>query len=111
MDVYFCGGTSYYVAASWFGYDDNTKLTNQTAYARRLWNLSMKALHNGLESKPFDKKGTTKELQFCTETGLIATDSCPNKATGVYKQSNIPATCDKHGGGTATAAAQEGEAS
>ena len=107
VDVYFCGGTPYYVAASWFGYDNNTKLTNQTTYARRLWNLAMKALHNGLEAKPFDKKGSTQELQFCTETGLIATDACPSKATGVYKPSNIPATCDKHGGGTSDTTAAD----
>lgn len=102
VDVYFCGGTPYYVGASWFGYDDNTKLSSgQVAYAKRLWNLSMKALHNGLSLKGFEKKGNTQELSYCTATGLIAAPGCPKKATGVYKKDNIPAVCGQHGGGTA----------
>lgn len=107
-DVYFCGGTAYYVGACWFGYDNNQSLAGtQTSAARNLWNLAMKAIHNGLQPKAFDKKGETSELQFCSQTGLIATDACPNKQTGYYKNDNIPGTCTMHGG----AAAPESEAS
>ena len=108
-DVYFCGGTAYYVGACWFGYDNNQSLSGsaQTSAARNLWNLAMKAIHNGLQPKAFDKKGETSELQFCSQTGLIATDACPNKQTGYYKNDNIPGTCTAHGG----AAAPESETS
>ncbi len=102
-DVYFCGGTAYYVGASWFGYDYNKSLnSSQTLYAKKLWSQAMKALHKGLEPKSFDKKGNTQELQYCTQTGLIATAGCP-KATGVYKSDNIPGTCNVHGGGSPAA--------
>ena len=101
--MYFCGGTAYYVGASWFGYDYNKSLnSSQTLYAKKLWSQAMKALHKGLEPKSFDKKGNTQELQYCTQTGLIATAGCP-KATGVYKSDNIPGTCNVHGGGSPAA--------
>lgn len=99
-DVYFCGGTPYYVGASWFGYDNNQELAKggQTGYAKSLWNKAMKALHANKKACAFPKKGTTQELEFCTETGMLATDKCPKTDVGVYKASNIPALCSKHAG-------------
>lgn len=98
-DVYFAGGTPYYCAASWFGYDNNYELVgNQVSYARILWNKSMKALHSGLTPKNFDEfKADTVERYYCTTTGQLAGEKCPNRALGVYKANNIPALC-YHGG-------------
>ena len=104
-DVYFCGGTPYYVGASWFGYDNNQKLVGtQTGYARSLWNRAMLALHGGVEAKAFEKKGTTQELEFCTASGELATDKCPQTDVGVYKSANIPGACKTHGGSLKTTA-------
>lgn len=98
-DVYFAGGSPYYVAASWFGYDKNYELVgNQTTYAMSLWNKSMKALHAGLSPKNFDEfKGNTVERYYCTSTGQLAGSNCPGRKLGVYKANNIPGTC-YHGG-------------
>lgn len=99
-DVYFCGGTSYYVGASWFGYDNNQSLLkSQTSYAKTLWNKAMKALHKDLKPQGFDQyKGTTEEHAFCTDTGELATEKCPKVDYGVYKASNVPGLCQKHSG-------------
>ena len=106
-DVYFCGGTPYFVGASWFGYDNNqTLISTQTGYARTLWSKAMKALHKDLEVKAFEKKGDTKELAFCTESGEIATDLCPNTDVGVYKESNTPGLCQVHAGSPKTTTAE-----
>ena len=100
-DVYFVGGTPYYVGACWFGYDDNKELrSNQTSYAKSLWKKSMTALHAGLPKKTFDKKGNTIELEYCYATGKIATSGCPKKAVGVYKPEFVPDVCTAHGGTT-----------
>ncbi len=97
-DVWLVAGTPKYVAASWFGYDKNQVLTNkQTSAARNLWNKTMLALHEGLEAMSFERKGNTVELEFCTETGELATDKCPSKRIGVYKQNYQPEPCSKHG--------------
>ncbi len=99
-DVYFAGGTPYYCAASWFGYDNNYELVgDQVSYARILWNQCMKKLHANLTPKTFNEfKGTTVERHYCTYTGQLAGYGCPSTAVGVYKANNIPALC-YHGGG------------
>ena len=92
------GGTPYYVAASWIGYDYNKSLTDtQKAYSKSLWNQAMKVIHKGLTPTGFSKKGNTVEKYYCMSTGLIATDACPDKELGVYKPDNVPGTCTAHG--------------
>ncbi len=96
-DVYFAGGTPYYVATCWFGYDyDQTLRGTQTGGARNLWNKCMLALHDGLENASFELKGTTVERKYCTASGLLATSACPDTELGVYKADNIPGFCTVH---------------
>ncbi len=98
-DVYFAGGTPYYCAASWFGYDNNYELVgDQTSYARILWNKCMKELHKDLSPKNFDAfKADTVERYYCADTGELASEKCTKRALGVYKKDNIPPVC-RHGG-------------
>lgn len=97
-DSYFVGGTPYYVAASWVGYDYNKSLTDtQKAYARSLWSQAMKVIHEGLSPTGFTKKGNTVEAYYCMTTGQLATDACPDKELGVYKPENVPGACTAHG--------------
>ncbi|MBR7137678.1 MAG: transglycosylase domain-containing protein, partial [Clostridia bacterium] len=97
-DVWLVGGTPKYVAASWYGYDQNQELTTaQKKVARNVWNTVMLALHEGDEPMTFDAvKAATVEAVFCDETGLLATDACKKTETGVYKAGHMPATCS-HG--------------
>ena len=98
-DVYFTGGTAYYVAASWFGYDNNQVMTGaQTGYAKRLWNLAMKALHKNLQIQTYEQPDGVQVLKYCTTTGMLATDACPGTDTGYYKSSNVPGVCTAHNG-------------
>lgn len=97
-DVYFAGGTPYYVGACWFGYDDNQEMiSSQTGGARNLWNAAMLTLHQNLEAKNFDEfRGTTVEAPYCSDTGMLATSNCPHTAIGVYKADNTPGYCTTH---------------
>ncbi len=98
-DVYFTGGTAYYAAASWFGYDNNqVMIRTQTGYARNLWNLAMKALHQNLPIKDFAVPEGVESWKYCTSTGQLATDRCNSTDTGWYKETNKPDYCTKHGG-------------
>ncbi len=98
-DVYFAGGTAYYAAASWFGYDNNqVMISTQTGYAKSLWNKAMKALHKNLEIKEFTVPEGVQEWQYCTATGQLATSDCPKTDTGWYKSSNVPDFCTEHKG-------------
>ena len=98
-DVYFTGGTPYYAAASWFGYDNNqVMIGTQTGYAKRLWNQAMKALHKNLQIKEFKAPEGVQTWKYCTATGQRATSACPKTETGWYKSSNIPDNCSAHNG-------------
>ncbi len=98
-DVYFTGGTPYYAAASWFGYDNNqVMIGTQTGYAKRLWNQAMKALHKNLQIKEFKMPEGVQVWKYCTATGQRATSACTKTDTGWYKSSNIPDNCSAHKG-------------
>lgn len=98
-DVYFTGGTAYYAAASWFGYDNNqVMIRTQTGYAKSLWNKAMKALHKNLQIKEFKVPEGVQTWKYCTSTGQRATSACPATDTGWYKSSNIPGYCTAHSG-------------
>ena len=97
-DVYFCGGTYYYCASSWFGYDGNQELSTktnprQTYYAKILWSKAMKALHEDLQIETFKAPTGVEELTYCTKTGLIANGNCKKTDVGVYKTSFKPGVC------------------
>ena len=108
-DVYFAGGTAYYCASSWFGYDNNQELTKaQTGYAKSLWNKAMKVLHQNLQIKDFEQPEGVEILEYCTATGQLATDGCPGRETGVYKTEFMPGVCQSHGGGAIVNPNEEG---
>ncbi len=109
-DVWLVGGTPKYVAASWFGYDLNQELTTeQKNYARTLWSAVLLELHEGDEPMTFETipgtessdnpqsiKGTTVQVNYCVETGLLSAGNCPKTNLGVYKPDQMPDVC-RHG--------------
>ncbi len=96
-DSYFVGGTTRYVAASWFGYKYNKSLTNtQKKYSRYLWNDVMRAIHKGETDAGFAMPETVVEATYCKETGLLAAEHCTKTAIGVYKQNFMPTVCAGH---------------
>ena len=98
-DVLAVGGTTEFVAGCWFGYRYNNEMTYTQAQAvKTLWNEGMLRLNREFPGGSFEHFGETKELTFCCKTGLLASSSCTSCATGVYRLSNIPATCTACGG-------------
>lgn len=98
-DVYFAGGTPYYVATSWFGYDDNKNLTgNQIYYSRTLWSKAMKALHRDLQIKELERPSGVSSYLYCEKTGMLATEACPKTDMGTYKNDFMPGYCTEHVG-------------
>lgn len=96
-DLWFVGGTPYYIGSSWCGYDTQQAIS-QTSIAQKMWGAVMSKVHKGLPEKEFvDSKYVTKRY-FCTETGMLATDACSSKKVGWYKKSYLPGTCKTHSG-------------
>ncbi len=96
-DLWFVGGTPYYVASCWCGYD-NPQTISDSAIALKMWGSVMSKVHTGLEKKEFKDSKYALDRYYCTQTGKCATDACPSKAVGWYKKNNVPSLCDSHPG-------------
>lgn len=98
-DLWFVGGTPYYVASCWCGYDAQQTISD-SAIAQKMWGAVMSKVHTGLAAKDYEVSSYAVDRYYCTETGLLATNGCPSKAVGWYKKNNVPSVCKNHGGTT-----------
>ncbi len=97
---WFTGGTPYYVASAWCGFDEYKPLTqSQAATTKQLWRDVMSVAHKGLKAKKFKDSPDAVSRKFCRTSGLLATPNCTSTATGWYRKSNVPGTCTIHPGG------------
>ncbi len=94
-DLWFVGGSPYYVASCWCGYDQPQEVTDSTI-ARTMWGAVMSEIHKDLEAKDFRISNYASERFYCPETGLLATDTCPSRAKGWYTKQGTPEKCTTH---------------
>lgn len=88
IDKWFCGGTPYYVAATWYGYDNKqvpislTRAEYQNAL--KIWNAVMSKIHEDLEPIEFFDTMPAKIVKrdICLDSGLLATDLCEQDPRG-----------------------------
>ena len=96
-DRYFVGYTPYYTAAVWVGYNTPTRIVASGNPAATLWKTFMSKIHEGLPNKDFDVSSADMEsVTVCTQTGLLASGSCPTHTVKVAKGSAPALTCDAH---------------
>ena len=105
-DLWFVGGTPYYVTAVWWGYDSPYDMTNtlgsqaKTRTCVEAWKALMNEVQEGYAYKEFPMADGVVKRSYCTQSGLLATSSCPSTAVGYYKADDLPASCNyNHGGG------------
>ncbi len=96
-DLWFVGGSPYYIASCWCGYDQQQSISDQ-AIARKMWGAVMSKVHTGLAAKEFTVSSYAVERYYCTSTGLLATDACESKAVGWYTKNGVPSVCTTHSG-------------
>ena len=96
-DLWFVGGTPYYVASCWCGYDAQQTISD-SAIAQKMWGAVMSKIHTGLTAKDYEISSYAVDRFYCTETGLLATDACPSKSVGWYTKGNVPSICKNHSG-------------
>ena len=111
-DLWFVGGTPYYVTAVWWGYDAPYDMTNtlsknqaKTRTCVMAWKAYMEEVQKDLPYKPFPAADGVVERAYCTQSGLLAGPSCPSRATGYYRADDLPDTCNySHSSGVTQAA-------
>ena len=96
-DLWFVGGTPYYVASCWCGYDTQQTISN-SGIAMKMWGAVMSKVHSGLKAEKFAESAYASKRYYCSETGNLATDACPSKAIGWYRKSGTPPVCKTHAG-------------
>lgn len=107
-DLWFVGGSPYYIASCWCGYEVMQPIPKKhSGIAMKMWGAVMSEIHKGLEAKEFTDSSYAVQRYYCTSTGMLATESCPNKAIGWYRKSNIPAACTSHAGELSAAPGSE----
>lgn len=98
-DKWFVGGSPYYVASSWIGYQTQQKMpSSNTGLAAKLWRDVMKEIHKNLPAKDYPVSSYVVKRYYCAETGLLATDACEKIDIGWYKKTALPEVCTKHEG-------------
>lgn len=86
-DKWFVGYTPYYVAATWYGYDNTIKpitlKSSEYNQAMKIWSAVMKKVHEDLPQKDFNPEppGIVKKT-ICIYSGKIATDLCTKDPRG-----------------------------
>jgi penicillin-binding protein 1A len=101
-DYSFVGLTPSYVAAVWWGYDTpfDMKSTGIKALAsntpcKNAWRALMQAILVDTDlNASFPMADGVVQASYCTESGLLATASCPSTAVGYYNSEDMPASCD-----------------
>ena len=91
----FVGMTPDYIVGVWVGYDDRRALMQDLYnHPTKIWQSVMSNIE--LKNNYFKLSNNVKKLDYCSESGLLKSDSCENIKTGYYKESNIPDICNIH---------------
>ena len=100
-DVWFAGFTPYYTATVWVGIDNNTPMTasGERNLAKKLWNLSMSAIHEELPYQAFTMPSGITTATVCSRSGkLPVAGLCDHTLiTEYFETGTVPTeTCDVH---------------
>ncbi|MDO4397102.1 MAG: transglycosylase domain-containing protein [Oscillospiraceae bacterium] len=93
-DRWYVGGTPYYVASVWYGYDTPKPIRNVYGNpAGKIYHAIMAEIHKNLDDKSFPTASGVVARKYCKISGDLATDTCKSTGTGYYKSTNLPAKC------------------
>jgi len=93
-DRWYVGGTPYYVAAVWYGYDQPKEVKGVSGNpAGRIYKKILTELHANLPDKSFPSASGVVARKYCKISGDLAAATCTQTATGYYRSSKLPATC------------------
>ncbi len=102
-DRWFVGLTPYYISAVWWGYDTNQEINWSAAASTNpppnVWKSIMETVQADKPEMAFPAQPEgVVERKFCRESGLIASENCPDTQLGYYTSENVPEVCTLHTG-------------
>jgi penicillin-binding protein 1A len=102
MDAWFVGFTPSLVCGVWVGYDEKRVIGPGMTGARAalpIWTDFMIGATRGRQSEDFPVPAGTIGRLVCAESGMLATDACPNTTTEMFLEGSEPTeACSTHPG-------------
>lgn len=95
-DRWFAGGTPYYFATVWYGYDQPKAINASGNPAGDIFKAVMDRVHKNLADKEFEFNSDIVKKYYCTSCGKLASSSTGSSMVGWYKSDNLPGYCSGH---------------
>jgi len=102
MDAWFVGYVPSLVCGVWVGYDEKKVIGPGMTGARAalpIWTDFMIGATRGARVEDFPMPAGTVSRMVCAESGMLATDACPNTTTEIFPEGSEPSEfCTTHPG-------------
>ena len=96
-DLWLSAYTPYYTCSVWGGYDSNKPMDNMDqVWHEVLWKNIMDRVHADLPYKAFTMPTSVEQKTVCTQTGLLATSTCPTLTEYFAKGTAPTQSCPGH---------------
>lgn len=96
-DLWLSAYTPYYTCSVWGGFDSNKPMENMDqSWHLVMWRNIMERVHTDMPVKQFEWPASVEQKTICTQTGLLATYSCPS-LTEYFATDTVPTqSCAGH---------------
>lgn len=95
-DRWFVGYTPYYVGATWYGYDEQQRVSGAGANpSATLWKMVMEIVHKELPDKKFPVSSNFITAEYCADSGLKPNEWCLLDVRGSRVRSGYYHKADK----------------
>ena len=102
-DRWFAGGTPYYFASVWYGYDQPKAINASTNPAGDIYKAVMNRVHKNLPEKKFEITSEIEKKYYCSGCGKLASSSTGSSMAGWFKTDSLPGYCSGHASITTSA--------
>jgi penicillin-binding protein 1A len=98
-NVWFAGASPYATMAVWTGLEEYEGMDlGSTTEAILLFQRVMEEYLEGKPHREYELSSNVEELEYCTVSGLLASDGCPSTDEGYYNPIYVPEYCSgRHG--------------
>ncbi|MDR0914748.1 MAG: transglycosylase domain-containing protein [Oscillospiraceae bacterium] len=98
-NVWFAGASPYATMAVWTGLEEYEPMDGgSTTEAILLFQRVMEKYHEGKQHREYELSSNVEELEYCTVSGLLASDGCTSTDEGYYNPIYVPEYCSGHHG-------------
>jgi len=106
-DKWFCGFTTEYAGAVWYGYDAK-KSVGGTNISTQVWKKVMEKVHEGMPASSFEKPDSVTAVSVCQLTGKLSSSGCRHGKTEYFARGTLPTKyCDNDHSGVVGASGGE----